>query len=64
MEKIETIEEIEEMIALQANRPKGNMTHNIISSNLRIIAAKFGKAEANRIIDEYDLESEFQIMKV
>jgi len=50
--------EIEELI----ERP-GEYGHNIVSLTLRIIAKEYGYGEANKLVEELDLESHFGIPK-
>jgi hypothetical protein len=50
--------EIEELIICP-----GEYGHNIISATLRIIAKEYGAGEANKLVEELNLEGHFGIPK-
>ena len=52
-------ERIEELID-QVGRPH---THNLVGFVLRKVDEKFGRKEANRLIDHYDLDDLFGVNK-
>lgn len=59
-----TIEEYIEQINELAEYPNEGYNHNIISSNLRLIAEKYGKFKANEIINNLKLNKRVGIEPV
>lgn len=64
--KVEALNSIEDarFKIERAVNADGEFSHNIISSTLRQVEQTFGKQEADKLIDEYDLTYLFGIKKV
>lgn len=61
--KIKTIEDAKAELEELIDKIGGSHTHNLVGIVLRIVDKKFGRFEANRLIDEYELDILFGVNK-